>query len=283
MEGKDHRVMGSSEIEIYQVDAFTDRPFGGNPAAVCLLEEELDDSKMKSIAAEMNLSETAFVKPLEEKSFKKSKRFSLRWFTPEVEVPLCGHATLATAWTLFEEVGNESDEITFSTKSGDLKAEKREGVVLSFPTDIPVDEEPFQEILDGLGVVKYEDYRYSEETNNVLISLSSQGKVEELEPDFSKLGSIDTDIQGIIVTAKGEDEYDFISRYFAPWVGIDEDPVTGSAHTVLAPYWSRLLDKNEMKAYQASDRGGKLTVKLKNDRTELEGKAVTVLEGKLKI
>ncbi len=283
MEGKDHREMKSSEIDIYQVDAFTDRPFGGNPAAVCLLREELDDSKMKSIAAEMNLSETAFVEPLEEKSFKGSKRFSLRWFTPEVEVPLCGHATLATAWTLFEEVGNERDEITFSTKSGSLKAEKREGIVLSFPTDMPVDEEPSKEILESLGVVEYEDYRYSEKTNNVMISLSSEEKVEELEPDFSKLGSIDTDIQGIIVTAKGEDEYDFVSRYFAPWVGIDEDPVTGSAHTVLAPYWSRLLDKNEMKAYQASDRGGKLTVKLKNDRTELEGKAVTVLEGKLKI
>ncbi len=283
MEGKDHREMKSSEIDIYQVDAFTDRPFGGNPAAVCLLREELDDSKMKSIAAEMNLSETAFVEPLEEKSFKGSKRFSLRWFTPEVEVPLCGHATLATAWTLFEEVGNERDEITFSTKSGSLKAEKREGIVLSFPTDMPVDEEPSKEILESLGVVEYEDYRYSEKTNNVMISLSSEEKVEELEPDFSKLGSIDTDIQGIIVTAKGEDEYDFVSRYFAPWVGIDEDPVTGSAHTVLAPYWSRLLDKNEMKAYQASDRGGKLTVRLMDGKTELEGEAVTVLEGNLYI
>ncbi|MFW6196679.1 MAG: PhzF family phenazine biosynthesis protein [Thermoplasmatota archaeon] len=271
------------EIEMYQVDAFTDKPFGGNPAAVCLLEERLNKDTMKAIAAEMNLSETAFVRTLNNQSFKESPEFTLRWFTPEMEVPLCGHATLATSWVLFGEVENVNDTVTFNTKSGNLSAEKREGVVLNFPTNMPVHHEPSKEILDGLGIVNYEDSSYSENTNKLLIALSSEEKVKELNPDFPKLRSIVTDIRGIIVTAKGEDEYDFISRYFAPWVGIDEDPVTGSAHTVLAPYWSTLFDKKEMKAYQASDRGGKLTVRVKGNRTELEGKAITVLEGNLYI
>ncbi|MFW5927868.1 MAG: PhzF family phenazine biosynthesis protein [Thermoplasmatota archaeon] len=270
-----------AQIEIYQVDAFTDRPFCGNPAAVCLLEEKLSNEEMRSIASEMNLSETAFVRPLNDASFQESEEFTLRWFTPEVEVPLCGHATLATSWVLFEEIENVNDTVTFSTKSGNLSAEKREGVVLDFPTNTPTQQEPSQEILDGLGIVNYEDSSYSADTNKLLIALSSEDRVKNLNPDFSKLSSIVTDIRGIIVTAKGEDGYDFVSRYFAPWVGIDEDPVTGSAHTVLAPYWSTLLNKKEMKAYQASDRGGKLTVRIKDDRTELEGKAVTVLEGNL--
>lgn len=268
-------------IKIYQVDAFTDKPFSGNPAAVCLLEEKLSEEEMRSIAAEMNLSETAFVKPMDDGTYEESEKFTLRWFTPEVEVPLCGHATLATSWVLFEEVENVNDEVKFSTKSGNLSAEKREGVVLDFPTNIPTHEEPSQEVLDGLGIVNYEDSSYSEKTKKLLIALSSEEKVNELNPDFAKLRSIVTEIRGIIVTAKGEDEYDFVSRYFAPWVGIDEDPVTGSAHTVLAPYWSTLLDKEEMKAYQASDRGGNLIVRVKGDRTELEGEAVTVLKGNL--
>lgn len=266
---------------MYQVDAFTDKPFGGNPAAVCLLEERLNKDTMKAIAAEMNLSETAFVRTLNDQSFKESHEFTLRWFTPEMEVPLCGHATLATAWILFEEVKNNNEEITFNTKSGNLNAERKEGVVLNFPTNTPVQEEPSQEILDGLGIVNYVDSSYSKKTNKLLITLSSEEKVKNLRPDFSKLKSIITDIRGVIVTSKGEDEYDFISRYFAPWVGIDEDPVTGSAHTVLAPYWSSLLDKKEMKSHQASDRGGELVVRIKDDRTELEGKAVTVVEGNL--
>ncbi len=272
-----------TQLEVYQVDAFTDKSFGGNPAAVCLLKERISNETMKNIAAEMNLSETAFVRPLRDEPFQESAEFNLRWFTPEVEVPLCGHATLATSWVLFEEVSNINDTVTYSTKSGDLSAEKKEGVVLDFPTNMPAQQEPSQEILDGLGIVNYEDSSYSKDTNKLLIALSSEDKVKNLSPDFSKLRSIVTDIRGIIVTAKGEDEYDFISRYFAPWVGIDEDPVTGSAHTVLGPYWSTLLNKKELVAYQASDRGGKLTVRLKGDRTELEGKAVTVLEGKLKI
>ena len=269
-----------TELEIYQVDAFTDKPFCGNPAAVCLLEEKLSKKEMKSIAAEMNLSETAFVRPLSDGSFQESDKFTLRWFTPEVEVPLCGHATLAASWVLFEEIKNVNDTVTFSTKSGNLSAEKREGVVLDFPTNMPTQQEPSQEILDGLGIVNYEDSSYSENTNKLLIALSSEEKVKNLTPDFSKLSSIVTDIRGIIVTARG-DEYDFVSRYFAPWVGIDEDPVTGSAHTVLTPYWSTLLNKKEMRAYQASNRGGKLTVRSKGDRTELEGKAVTVVKGRL--
>ncbi len=268
-------------IKIYQVDAFTEETFGGNPAAVCLIDEKLEKEEMRAIAEEMNLSETAFVRPLRDGCFEGSEKFSLRWFTPEVEVPLCGHATLATSWVLFEEVGNVNDSITYSTKSGNLSAEKREGVVLDFPTNRPLHEEPSQKILDGLGVVNYEDSSYSEKTNKLLIALSSEEEVKNISPDFSKLRSIVTDIRGIIVTAKGEDEYDFISRYFAPWVGIDEDPVTGSAHTVLGPYWSDLLGKKEMKAYQASDRGGKLTIRFKGDRTELESEAVTVLKGNL--
>jgi len=270
-------------IKIYQVDAFTEEPFGGNPAAVCLIDEKLEKEEMKSIAAEMNLSETAFVRPLRDGSFEGSEKFSLRWFTPEVEVPLCGHATLAASWVLFEEVANVNDSITYSTKSGNLSAKKREGVVLDFPTNNPLHEEPSKEILDGLGVVNYEDSSYSEKVNKLLITLSSEEEVKNISPDFSKLRSIVTDIRGIIITAKCEDEYDFISRYFAPWVGIDEDPVTGSAHTVLAPYWSALLNKKEMKAYQASDRGGELAVRVEEDKTELEGKAVTVLEGNLYI
>ncbi|MFP4051999.1 MAG: PhzF family phenazine biosynthesis protein [Thermoplasmata archaeon] len=165
-----------NEIEMYQVDAFTDKPFGGNPAAVCLLEERLNKDTMKAIAAEMNLSETAFVRTLNNQSFKESPEFTLRWFTPEMEVPLCGHATLATSWVLFEEVENVNDTVTFSTKSGNLSAEKREGVVLNFPTNTPTPQEPSQEILDGLGIVTYEGSSYSKDTNKLLIALSSEKK-----------------------------------------------------------------------------------------------------------
>lgn len=271
-----------SGIPIYQVDAFTDETFKGNPAAVCLLKKHYDDHVLQSIAAEMNLSETAFV--LEEKPFKESAAFSLRWFTPKVEVSLCGHATLATAAVLFYDIGISMDEISFETKSGTLIAKKdKDGILLNFPIDDPVKIDPPHDLLDAVGITDFKNMAYAKRTKKLLIHLLDEKDVKNLKPNFELLKSITTkeEIRGVIVTASSQ-QYDFISRYFAPWVGINEDPVTGSAHTVLTPYWSKIVGKREMLAYQASSRGGKLIVRLTaNNRVELIGNAVIVLKGEL--
>jgi PhzF family phenazine biosynthesis protein len=259
-------------IPLYQVDAFTDRPFAGNPAAVCLLPEAKEDLWMQAVAMEMNLSETAFL-------LKEADGYRLRWFTPKVEVALCGHATLASAHVLWTEchVGSAAT-INFYTTSGLLKAARKEGMIeLDFPTTPPVEASPPLGLLDALGVSgKY----VGRNQFDYLVEVESEKAVRRLVPDFARLVQIDE--RGVIVTARSATPpYDFVSRFFAPRAGLDEDPVTGSAHCCLGPYWQERLGKSEFIAYQASARGGVVHVRVVGDRTFLGGQAVTVLRGEL--
>jgi len=276
-------------LPIYQVDAFTSTPFRGNPAAVCLLSEPLDNSTMQSIAAEMNLSETAFVSPMDpsSSSFREATEFSLRWFTPTVEVPLCGHATLATSAVLFFETGNGSDTISYHTLSGILTARRSgEKISLDFPGEMPDHVEPPLDLLNSMGIVDPYECHFAPGSQKLLVILEGEHAVTGLKPDFKAMldSTSDLHIAGVIVSSKGEPPYDFISRFFAPWWGIDEDPVTGAAHTVLAPYWSRRLGKENMKAYQASARSGELDLRLGTDgRVEISGSAIVIMRGDLNI
>ncbi len=260
------------EIPLFQVDAFTDRPFAGNPAAVCLLPDDRDDQWMQAVAAEMNLSETAFL-------IEQDDGFRLRWFTPAIEVDLCGHATLASAHVLWTEgVVNEGQPIRFHTKSGVLTASRQGNFIeLDFPATPAQEAEPPAGLLDALGVLP--TFVGKSKLDRFLVVESEQA-VRSLEPDFAQLRQIS--MRGVIVTSTSDDpHFDFISRYFAPGAGIDEDPVTGSAHCCLGPYWSEQLGKTEMTAFQASARGGLVRVRMKEDRTMLGGQAVTVMKGKL--
>lgn len=265
-------------LKIFTVDAFTDKIFSGNPAAVCLLDpetnkdKELDENLMLKIASEMNLSETAFVKKLNDQ-----EGFSLRWFTPRSEVELCGHATLSAAHILWQEkIIPDGEEALFHTVyKGKLTAKKTDnGIELNFPVNIPVESEPYGEFESALGIkpvcLSLTDHHYVAELN-------SEEEVLKVKPDFKALEKLDK--YGTIITAASDNNYDFISRFFAPSKGIPEDPVTGSAHCALTPYWSKKLNKTSMKAYQASERGGSLEVTLKGDRVLITGKAVTVLSG----
>lgn len=262
------------EYRLFQVDAFTRTPFKGNPAAVCVMPTNLTIDIYRSISQEMNLSETAFLE-------KSSDFFSLRWFTPLREVPLCGHATLASAHVLFEHLGYTNQRIEFRTLSGNLYAEKTQGgITMDFPRNDPHRVDPPKEALKGLGVKSHEGSFYSESNQKLLIHLDDEAKVRALMPDFQSFLHAANPLgwRGAIVTARGAD-YDFVSRYFAPHMGVNEDPVTGSAHTVLAPYWAKLLCKSRMRAYQASMRGGELTVELTPDRVLLTGECVTTVDG----
>lgn len=275
------------EIKTYQVDAFTEEAFKGNPAAVCILEEDISDELMKSIAKEMNLSETAFVRPLENKYIADCELFSLRWFTPEVEVDLCGHGTIATSKILFEEFNIKTNEIKYETKSGILIS-KKEGdkITLDFPIDNFLDYELSEDTLNAMGIKSYVKSIIGEKTRKLVIEVNSQEEVIKLKPNFDKLNLLefDTKINGIGVTSKGNGKYDFISRYFNPWGGVNEDPVTGAFHTVLAKYWSIKFNKTKMLAYQNSDRGGEISIEvLENNRVKLSGKAIIVLKGELYI
>lgn len=257
------------DIPFYQVDAFTGKPFRGNPAAVCIVDDTVTAELMQQIAAENNLSETAFVYP-------KNGQFNLRWFTPVVEVPLCGHATLATAHTLFETgLASAADIITFNTASGVLTARQQDGwIELNFPA---ITGEPVQlpdEIRDILQVNPVQTIAVD---NRYLVEVATEAEVLAVKPDFSRLAKY----RKVIVTAKANStsEFDFISRFFAPVIGINEDPVTGAAHCCLTPYWAQKLGKTTMLAYQASARGGVLKLRLEDNRTILAGEAVTVIKG----
>lgn len=257
------------KLPIYQADAFTDHVFGGNPAAVCPLEEWLSDEVMQHIAAENNLSETSFF-------VKDGDAFHLRWFTPATEVKLCGHATLATAHIMFTELGYDREEIHFNTKSGVLIISRTEsGYKMDFPAEVmPQVQEPPQ-LFEALGIARTP---YTYQSDDVMVVLGSEKEVADLNPNFNLLKEVDA--RGIIVTAPG-DEVDFVSRFFAPAVGIDEDPVTGSAHTKLAPLWAKTLGKNELVARQISKRVGDLQLILKGDRVEIYGEAQTYLKGEI--
>ena len=258
------------KVPIFQVDAFTDHIFGGNPAAVCPLEKWLDDETMQHLAQENHLSETAFF-------VKTEDEFEMRWFTPEVEVDLCGHATLATAHVLFEHLGYEKVEIRFQTKSGLLTVKKEgERLMMDFPTDDMPQVDPPAVLFQALGIRS--DHVFF--TDDYMVVLDSEEDVQNIDPDFRLLSEVNA--RGVIVTAPGN-EVDFVSRFFAPGAGIDEDPATGSAHTKLTPYWSRKLGKDILEARQISKRVGELTCRNKGDRTEILGNAVTYLIGEINI
>ena len=258
------------KIPLFQIDAFTGRVFGGNPAAVCPLETWLDDETMQAIAAENNVSETAFF-------VEAVDHYDLRWFTPTVEVELCGHATLATAHLLFDELDIGGEVVQFETRSGRLTV-SRDGdlLVMSFPAQPPGPCEVPAELIPALGaepeeVLANDDY---------FVVLADEAEVRALTPDIARLGRLDR--RGVIVTAKGE-EADFVSRFFAPQSGIDEDPVTGSAHCELTPYWSKRLGKPLLTAHQVSARGGELVCEDQGERVLISGRAVTYLEGIIEI
>jgi PhzF family phenazine biosynthesis protein len=266
-------------IPLYQVDAFTDQAFRGNPAAVCLLEKPLSAEQMQKIAAEMNLSETAFVEPPDAEGVRH-----LRWFTPAVEVPLCGHATLATSHTLLREAGEEAP-LRFQTLSGILTVEDEDGgwLRMDFPADPPAPADPPPNLLEALGCPPGATVARS--IKLWLVRLNSESEVLALKPDMTALGRVelgDTPL-GVSVTAPGHGAIDFVSRFFGPWVGVDEDPVTGMAHTVLGPYWMNELGSEELTARQISARGGELRVRRAGDRIHVSGQAVTVVRGKLNL
>ena len=262
-------------MRLLQIDAFADQPFRGNPAAVCLLDRERSAEWMQSVGAEMNLAETAFLLP-------RADGWSLRWFTPIVEVDLCGHATLASAHALWEEkLVPPGETARFHTRSGLLTAARTGDLIeLDFPATPEQPAHPPPALLESLGV---KTPRYVGRNKfDYLVELTSEDEVRALRPDHSQLRHIP--VRGVIVTSRASNgKYDFVSRFFAPGSGIDEDPVTGSAHCCLAPFWAERLGKREFVAYQASARGGTLRVRLDGDRVKLGGRAVTVLRGELTV
>ncbi len=258
-------------LKIYIVNAFADHRFGGNPAAVVPLQRWLSETLMQQIAAQNNIAETAFIVP-------EDKDFLIRWFTPTVEVALCGHATLATAHVFFNHLGYGQEQIRFHSKSGLLTVGRTDGkITLDFPADMPVPAETNEFLEDGLKLMPAEVYKSA---FDFLVVLNDQQEIENLSPDFAILRRLPS--RGTIVTAKGR-ESDFVSRCFFPQSGIDEDPVTGSAHTVLVPYWAGRLGKTRLSAIQLSKRRGYLDCELKKDRVLMSGHAFTYLAGEIEI
>jgi PhzF family phenazine biosynthesis protein len=262
-------------VRLLHIDAFTDQPFRGNPAAVCLLDGERDAAWMQHVGAEMNLSETAFLR-------RGDDGWSLRWFTPAVEVDLCGHATLASAHALWSEgLLGETETARFHTRSGLLTA-SRDGdwIELDFPATLESRADAPPGLLESLGVTK--PAYVGRNKFDYIVEVDSEEAVRAVNPDHAQLRKIP--VRGVIVTSRGSNgQYDFVSRFFAPGSGVDEDPVTGSAHCCLTPYWASRLGKNDLVAYQASRRGGVLRVRLNGDRVRLGGRAVTVLRGELEV
>ncbi len=257
---------------IFQVDAFTTRRFAGNPAAVIPMETFLPDAVLQAIAAENNLAETAFL-------VREGNDYRLRWFTPATEVPLCGHATLASAAVVMERLEPGRSDVVFHSASGPLPVKRTAtGYVLNFPARPSDKVAPPPRLTKALGAVPIEvfvnDFNY-------MVILENATVLRNLSPDMAALARLNR--PGVIVTASGEPPYDFISRYFAPAKGIPEDPVTGAAHCMLAPYWSKRLGRTIFHAFQASRRGGELTCRLDGDRVELEGSCVFYLQGEVEI
>jgi len=256
------------KLRQYQVDAFANRPFEGNPAAVCPLDEWLDDNLMQAIAAENNLAETAFF-------VADENDFHIRWFTPTVEVELCGHATLASAYILFNELGYSENTVTFNSLSGPLTV-SRDGelLVMDFPNEKAEPCMPPEGLVEALGCEVGQCYF----NGDFVVELESEQLVRTVQPDFSRLASIEA--RGVIVTAASKD-YDFVNRFFGPRVGIDEDPVTGSAFTKLIPLWAERLSKNKLYAKQVSARGGEVYCELAGDRVYISGKGAVFMRGEI--
>jgi len=258
------------EITLYQIDAFATKPFEGNPAAVCPLNAWLHDEVMQSIAEENNLSETAFFVP-------KGNGYYIRWFTPASEVDLCGHATLAAAYVLFNILGYNKDKIEFDSKSGMLAvANDNEFLILDFSAQPPVSCDIPEEIVKAFGIAPIECLR----SKDYVVVFERELDIESANPDFGELKKLD--LRGVIITSKSK-KYDFVVRFFAPKYGINEDPVTGSAYTQLMPYWSERLGSTKLHAKQVSSRGGELFCELQENRVNIAGKAVKYLEGKIEI
>jgi len=255
---------------IFQVDAFASRLFSGNPAAVVVLDRFLPDAILQAIAAENNLAETAFL-------VAKDGDYDLRWFTPKVEVPLCGHATLASAAVIMERIEPKRQQVVFNTASGPLPVQRTgAGYVMNFP------QRPFKPITppaDLVEALRVQPVEVLLNQFNYMAVLANETAVRALIPDIAAIARMDR--PGVIVTARGDGQYDFVSRYFAPAKGIAEDPVTGAAHCMLAPYWSKRLGKMDFRAFQASPRGGEVRCRLVKDRVELEGECVFFLEGEI--
>jgi PhzF family phenazine biosynthesis protein len=257
---------------IVQIDSFADRPFTGNPAAVCVMDAAAPEEWMQNVAMEMNLSETAFLHP-------DRDGWALRWFTPAAEVALCGHATLASAHVLWEDGHLPTGaEARFHTLSGVLTARYADGVIeMDFPAKPAVSAEPPEGLLEALGA---EAVFVGRSQFDYLVELRDEASVRRLTPDLGVLRRVEA--RGVIVTARSDSPaFDFVSRFFAPRVGVDEDPVTGSAHCVLAPYWAERLGRNPLTGYQASRRGGVVGVRMEGSRVVLTGRAITVLRGQL--
>ena len=260
------------KIKMYQVDAFTEKVFGGNPAAVCLLGTKwLPDNIMQDIAGENNLAETAFY-------IHTANGYSIRWFTPAVEVDLCGHATLAAAHVLFHHENITAERIDFNSRSGVLSVSKDgDSLKLNFPTDKIEKIEYGEKLFPGFDIKPTEVYKGK---FDYMLIYENEEQIRNINIDLDKIATVDA--RGVIITAKGND-VDFVSRFFAPQSGINEDPVTGSAHTTLVPYWHKKLNKTELSAKQISARGGKLKCRDLNERTEISGQAVTYLIGEITI
>ncbi|MDF1697752.1 MAG: PhzF family phenazine biosynthesis protein [Saprospiraceae bacterium] len=260
------------KIKLYQIDAFTDKIFHGNPAAVCVLDKWIDEDTMQKIGAENNLAETAFV-------VKKGKDYEIRWFTPTVEVDLCGHATLAAAYVLYKYYNHASDRIDFHSRASGLLSvtRKDDNLTLDFPTDIYEKVDAPQQLVEALGVKPIEAYKGK---TDYLLIFQSQKIIEGFKPDLNLIAAVGG--RGVIVSAEGE-QIDFVSRFFAPQAGVDEDPVTGSAHTTLTPVWSKKLNKKTLTAKQLSKRQGSLKCEYFGDRVKITGKAVTYLMGEIEI
>ena len=259
-------------VPIFQIDAFTNHLFGGNPAAVMPMQSFPDNAKLQAIAAENNLAETAFLVP-------EKGDYLLRWFTPTVEVPLCGHATLASAAVVMERLDPGRTTVSFHSASGVLTvSRKARGYVMDFPIRLSDPVAPPGGLTAALRAIPNEFF--GNEFNYMAV-LESPSTLRKLDPDLASIASLDRD--GLIVTAPGDESYDFISRYFAPAKGIPEDPVTGSAHCMLVPYWAKRLGKSDFRAYQASQRGGEVICRLAGKRVELEGTCVFYLEGTVEV
>ena len=258
------------KLDIFQIDAFTDKVFGGNPAAVIPLPNWLDDETLQHIATENNLSETAFF-------VKNQDVFELRWFTPVAEVNLCGHATLAAAFVLFEELKHPEDSIRFSTKSGLLEIHKKEK---SIELNFPVDSLEKGDVANYSNLFNKKPKEAWKGKEDVLLVFQDEDEVQQLIPNLAKIAT--TACRGVIASAKGN-QVDFVSRFFTPQLGINEDPVTGSAHTSLVPFWAKKLKKSQFEAKQISKRGGDLVCEIKENRVFISGQAICFMKGEISI
>lgn len=268
-------------IETYIIDSFTDKPFKGNPAGVCVLNQELSNKQMQSIAKELGLSETAFIIQID-----KPNKFAIRYFSPKMEIPLCGHATLASSKVLFEINPYMNDIHFVNSHNLDLMIRKfGEEIEMEFPVYDTIPQNVPNELLKALGIEKISNSEFNKETNILLLEIESSQLLKNLSPNFERLKASHNSINGVLVTAISKrDDFDFESRYFWPWSGTNEDPVTGGTHTFLAKYWNTRLEKKKMNSYQCSERTGFMEVELiDNNRLIIKSKAQIILKGELSI